>query len=260
MHVPSSSLSSPLSSPPASPPLIPRDEDDDRDPLAITMTNCFQANDMEGMDISSHSRDNFKKGSPTLTQKKKRAKSNLNHSTNRRDRLRGRSHPPRSRPPPPPPPPPPPRSHPCPPPPSRSRRRPGSRPPSLPHPPQSSGENDLDEPDVNDDSNRKTQTSGTKRPHSRSPSPPVSQKGLGSKESPIDVDGLASLFEPIVTREYVGMFIFPSAYAKYMLQAKKEMISLPLETSPQIKGNKSYKVFDVMGRPESLTPSFHVSP
>ena len=39
-----------------------------------------------------------------------------------------------------------------------------------------------------------------KRPHSSSP---VSQTKLGSKENPIDVDGFASLLEPMVTREYV---------------------------------------------------------
>ena len=35
------------------------------------------------------------------------------------------------------------------------------------------------------------------------PSPPISGTRLGSKENPIDVDSVASLFEPVVTREYV---------------------------------------------------------
>jgi hypothetical protein len=51
-----------------------------------------------------------------------------------------------------------------------------------------------------------------------------------------------------------------SAYAENTLQVKKEEISLPLETDPPvIKGNRSYTIFDVTGKPESLTPSFHVS-
>jgi hypothetical protein len=39
----------------------------------------------------------------------------------------------------------------------------------------------------------------------------------------------------------------------------KETISLPSETNPRIDGKKSYTVYDVMGNPESFTPSFHVS-
>ncbi|KAF8809712.1 hypothetical protein BYT27DRAFT_7222307 [Phlegmacium glaucopus] len=77
-----------------------------------------------------------------------------------------------------------------------------------------------------------------KRRRSSSPFPP---KRPGFKENPIDVDSVALLFEPMVIREYV----------------KKEEISLPLETNPPIKGNRSYTVFDVTGKPESFTPSFH---
>lgn len=95
-----------------------------------------------------------------------------------------------------------------------------------------------------------------KRHHSSSSIP---RTKLGSKENPIDVDSVASLFEPMVTREYVRIFFFSSAHAEYMLQMKKEIISLPHETNPPIKGNKSFTVYDVEGNPESFTPSFHVS-
>ena len=95
----------------------------------------------------------------------------------------------------------------------------------------------------------------TKRRRLSSPIPP---KKLGSKQNPIDVDSVTSLFEPMVLREYVGTFIFQSAFAENMLQVKKEKISLPLEMNPPIKGNRSYTVFDVTGKLESFTPSFHV--
>ena len=50
------------------------------------------------------------------------------------------------------------------------------------------------------------------------------------------------------------------AHAEYMLQMKKETISLSLELNPPIiKGDKSYTVFDVEGNPETFTPCFHVS-
>lgn len=94
-----------------------------------------------------------------------------------------------------------------------------------------------------------------KRHHSSSPVPGTK---LGSKANPIDVDSVASLFEPKVTREYVRIFIFYSAYAEYRLQMKKESISLPLEANPPIKGNRSFTVYDVEGNPKSFTPSFHV--
>jgi len=58
---------------------------------------------------------------------------------------------------------------------------------------------------------------------------------------------------------YANFFIH-STYAEYMLQIKKETISLSLEMNPPvIKGDRSYTVFDVEGKPEQLTPSFHVS-
>lgn len=42
---------------------------------------------------------------------------------------------------------------------------------------------------------------------------------------------------------------------------KKETISLPPDVNPpQIKGDQSYTVFDVEGKPVTFTPSFHVSP
>lgn len=61
-------------------------------------------------------------------------------------------------------------------------------------------------PDESSSSSKKaTQASGTKRPHSSSlsSSSPVPRKRLGSKENPIDLESLASLFEPTVLREYV---------------------------------------------------------
>ena len=49
-------------------------------------------------------------------------------------------------------------------------------------------------------------------------------------------------------------------HAEYMLQMKKEIISLSLELNPPIiKGDKSYTVFDVEDSPETFTPCFHVS-
>lgn len=48
----------------------------------------------------------------------------------------------------------------------------------------------------------------TKRRRSPSRAPP---RTLGSKENPIDVDNVASLFEPIVIRDYVWAFIFPNS-------------------------------------------------
>jgi hypothetical protein len=97
----------------------------------------------------------------------------------------------------------------------------------------------------------------TSNKHCRSSSVPSNR--LGSKENPIDVDIVVSLFEPIVIQEYVRTFIFQPAYTENTLQVKKEMISLPLETNPPIMGNRLYTVFDVTGKPESITPSFHVS-
>ena len=92
---------------------------------------------------------------------------------------------------------------------------------------------------------------------------PIYPKKLGSMENPIDVDSIASLFEPTATKEYVWNFFIHSAYtsyAEYILQIKKESISFSLEINPPIiKGEKSYTVFDVEGNPESFTPSFHVS-
>ena len=92
---------------------------------------------------------------------------------------------------------------------------------------------------------------------------PIHPKKLGSMENLIDVDSIASLFEPTATKEYVWNFFMHSAYtsyAEYILQIKKESISFSLEINPPIiKGEKSYTVFDVEGNPESFTPSFHVS-
>jgi hypothetical protein len=92
---------------------------------------------------------------------------------------------------------------------------------------------------------------------------PIHPKKLGSIENPIDVDSIASLFEPTATKEYVWNFFIHFAYAsyaEYILQMKKESISFSLDINPPIiKGKKSYTVFDVEGNPESFTPSFHVS-
>lgn len=54
----------------------------------------------------------------------------------------------------------------------------------------------------------------TKRHRSLSP---IHHQKLGSMENPIDVDGIASLFEPKVIKEYVCKFFIHSVYAKYML-------------------------------------------
>jgi len=46
---------------------------------------------------------------------------------------------------------------------------------------------------------------------------PPSPRGLGSKENPIDVEKVGSLFEPIVIREYVWENILQFAYAYNIL-------------------------------------------
>jgi hypothetical protein len=73
-------------------------------------------------------------------------------------------------------------------------------------------DSDVMDTDRDSDEMDTTQSSGTgdakvlsKRRRSSSPVPQI----LGSKENPIDVDFVASLFEPIVTREYVSSFILP---------------------------------------------------
>ena len=110
---------------------------------------------------------------------------------------------------------------------------------------------------------KETQSSGARNPNFssnkrlRSSSP--SSRGLGSRQNPIDVDKVGSLFEPIVIREYVWAFIPRFTYAENTLQVKEEEISLPLRANPPIKGNKSYTFFDVTGEPKLFTPSFHVS-
>lgn len=58
----------------------------------------------------------------------------------------------------------------------------------------------------------KPSTSSTKRRRSLSPS----STRLGSKETPINVDTVASLFEPVVIREYVRAFC-PSTF--YLLKS-----------------------------------------
>ena len=100
-----------------------------------------------------------------------------------------------------------------------------------------------------------TTNASTKRRRSASP---FSPRGLGSAENPINVEEIASLFEPIVIREYVWALLLHLAHADNTLQVKKEEISLPLEANPPFKGNKSYTVFNVTGVPRSFTPSFHV--
>ncbi|KJA20592.1 hypothetical protein HYPSUDRAFT_142053, partial [Hypholoma sublateritium FD-334 SS-4] len=80
-------------------------------------------------------------------------------------------------------------------------------------------------------------TSTRKRRRSSSPS----STRPGSKQNPIDVDSVASLFEPVIIREYV----------------KKEEISLPSQANPLISGNQTYKVFDAAGETHAFTPSFH---
>jgi len=125
-----------------------------------------------------------------------------------------------------------------------------------------------DEGVPNRSSKETTQPSGSRNPNSLTKatkrhrsSSPIHRKKLGSMENPIDVDSIASLFEPMVIKEYVCIFFFRFAYAEYTLQLKKETISLSLEMNPPIiKGDKSYTVFDVEGNSELFTPSFHVSP
>lgn len=84
-------------------------------------------------------------------------------------------------------------------------------------------------------------------------------RGLGSAEKPIDVDDVASLFEPVAIREYVWQSILHFPDAEITLQVKMEEISLPTRANPQIKGTRSYTVYDVTGAPKTFTPSFHVS-
>jgi len=72
------------------------------------------------------------------------------------------------------------------------------------------------------------------------------------------VDIVTSLFEPTVIREYVWTFILQLTYAENTLQVKKKQISIPLETTPLVKGDRSYTVFDVTGEPKAVTPSFHI--
>src|SRR5277367_1400678 len=79
----------------------------------------------------------------------------------------------------------------------------------------------------------------------------VSPRGPGSAENPIHVDEIASLFEPIVIREYVWTLSLPFAHADNTLQVKEEEISPPLKANPPIKGNRSYTAFDVTGTPRS---------
>ena len=107
-----------------------------------------------------------------------------------------------------------------------------------------------------------TQSSGAGDPDAstkrRRSSSPVFPRELGTKYTPIDVDEVTSLFEPTVIREYVWTFILQFTYAENTSQVKKEEISIPLETTPLVKGDISYTVFDVTGAPKALTPSFHV--
>lgn len=142
------------------------------------------------------------------------------------------------------------------------------------------GEGSLNEKSISDDggppttkksshlSNAKNPSASKKRPRSSSPishsSSPISPPKLGSKENPVDVDDFASVLEPMVSREYVRFLFFHwhSAYAEYTWQMKKEPISLLAETSqmtPLIRGDRLYTIYDVEGKPESVTPSFHVS-
>ena len=141
---------------------------------------------------------------------------------------------------------------------SRRHRRSPSHSPDINSDINEAGEHPLNEASHGDDvgppSSKKADASN-KRHRSSSP---TSQTKLGSKGNPIDVESVTSLFEPAVTREYVRIFFFYSMYAKYWLQIKKESISLPLEMSPLIKGNRSVTVYDVEGNPKSFTPSFHV--
>ena len=65
-------------------------------------------------------------------------------------------------------------------------------------------------PHVSGDGNPNT---STKRHRSSSP---IHHQKLGSMENPIDVDGIASLFEPKVIKEYVWKFFIHSVYAEYM--------------------------------------------
>ena len=107
-----------------------------------------------------------------------------------------------------------------------------------------------------------TQSSGAGDPNAstkrRRSSSPVFPRELGTKETPINVDVVTSLFEPTVSREYVWTFLFQFAYAENTSQVKKEEISIPLETTPLVKGDRSYTVLDVTGEPKAFTPSFHV--
>ncbi|KIJ95662.1 hypothetical protein K443DRAFT_11213, partial [Laccaria amethystina LaAM-08-1] len=86
----------------------------------------------------------------------------------------------------------------------------------------------------------KSSASGNLAKRRRSSSPAV-LRGLGTKENPIELDRVASLFDPVAIREFV----------------KKEQISLSLEASPLIDRDETYTVFDVIGQPVSFIPKFH---
>ena len=83
---------------------------------------------------------------------------------------------------------------------------------SYPSPP--AGTPKTSSPTNGDDRNSKqtTRASGAGGPNAstkrRRSSSPVSPRRLGSKENPINVDKIASLFEPIVIREYVWHLLF----------------------------------------------------
>ena len=79
--------------------------------------------------------------------------------------------------------------------PSRPRLR--LRPPLRSPSPKSTSSN-------SEESDEEGPPTGVKRPRSSSP---VSRNKLGSSKNPIDVDSIASLFEPILTRDFVRNFI-----------------------------------------------------
>ncbi len=118
-----------------------------------------------------------------------------------------------------------------------------------------SGDNS-DRSPTNQASNTKKSRAQTKRRRSASP---ILLGKLGSEENPIDVDKVASLFEPVFVKEYVYTFIFLYVCTDNILQRNAESISLETATNSPVKGNRSYTVFDVNGEPVSFTPSFHVS-
>ena len=140
----------------------------------------------------------------------------------------------------------------------------------CPCPPSPSSDGHSDGPDLNQGSTATKKQESSRHSYgflhkrgSDNPSSPGSPN-ISTKHHQLSspIKGKKLLFEPTVIKEYVWLPPPPIylTHAEYMLQMKKETISLSLELNPPIiKGDKSYTVFDVEGNPEMFTPCFHVS-